>query len=250
MTDDVTRAEVCTAACADTWRDAGCVLASPIGLIPALGARLARLTSAPELLLTDGEALLLAEPPPMGAERGAGPVEGWMPYRRVLDLLAGGRRQVMMGASQIDRHGNQNISRIGPWDKPSVQLIGVRGAPGNTINHTTNYWVPRHGERVFVDTVDLVSGVGHDRARRAGARFHDVRVVVTDLAVLDFTGPDRTMRLRSVHPGVTPEQVQQRTGFPLVVDEVAETRLPTGEELDLIRRTLDPDGLRYREVPA
>ncbi|GAA4843509.1 CoA-transferase subunit beta [Saccharopolyspora rosea] len=246
---DITRAEICTVACADTWRDAGEVLASPIGLIPGLGARLARLTTAPDLLLTDGEAVLLAEPTPLGAEAD-GTTEGWMPYRRVLDLVAGGQRRVMMGASQLDRYGNQNISRIGPWDRPKVQLIGVRGAPGNTVNHTTNYWVARHSKRIFVESVDLVSGVGHDRARRAGARFHDVRVVVTDLAVLDFTGPDGAMRLRSVHPGVAVEEVQERTGFPLVVDEVEQTRLPTEHELELIRDVLDPAKLRDQEVPA
>lgn len=186
----------------------------------------------------------------MGTERDGEAVEGWMPYRQVLDLLAGGRRRVMMGASQIDRYGNQNISRIGSWDKPTVQLIGVRGAPGNTINHTTNYWVARHSKRVFVESVDLVSGVGHDRARQAGARFHDVQVVVTDLGVLDFTGPENAMRLRSVHPGVTPEQVQEQTGFPLTMDGVTETRLPTGTELELIRDTIDPKNLRDQEVAS
>ncbi|MCI2418109.1 CoA-transferase [Saccharopolyspora sp. K220] len=245
----ISRAEVCAVACADTWRDAGAVLASPFGVIPSIGARLARLTTAPELLLTDGEAMLLAEPTALGAEA-AGTVEGWLPYGRVLDLLAGGRRRVMMGASQVDRYGNQNISRIGPWDKPKVQLIGVRGAPGNTVNHTTNYWVARHSAKVFVASVDLVAGIGHDRARQVGARFHDVRVVVTDLAVLDFTGPDRTMRLRSVHPGVSVAEVQERTGFELAVDSVTETRLPTDEELALIRHRIDPKNLRDQEVPG
>lgn len=250
MNSDATRAEICAVACADTWSDAGEVLASPIGLIPTVGARLARLTTAPELLLTDGEALVLGEVPAMGTERDDEAVEGWMPYRQVLDMLAGGRRRVMMGATQVDRYGNQNISRIGPWNQPKVQLIGVRGAPGNTINHTTNYWIPQHGKRILVESVDLVSGVGHDRAKRIGARFHDVRVVVTNLAVLDFTGPDDTMRLRSVHPGVTPEQVQENTGFALAMDDVSETRMPTAEELDLIRTTVDPKNLRDQEVPA
>ncbi|MGP4020752.1 CoA-transferase subunit beta [Saccharopolyspora sp. 5N708] len=245
----ISRAEVCAVACADTWRDAGAVLASPFGVIPSIGARLARLTTAPDLLLTDGEAMLLAEPTALGAEA-TGTVEGWMPYGRVLDLLAGGRRRVMMGASQVDRYGNQNISRIGPWDKPKVQLIGVRGAPGNTVNHTTNYWVAKHSTKVFVTSVDLVAGVGHDRARQVGARFHDVRVVVSDLAVLDFTGPDRAMRLRSVHPGVSVADVQARTGFELAIDSVAETRLPTDEELALIRHRIDPANLRDQEVPG
>lgn len=248
MTTDATRAEVCAVACADSFSDAGRVLASPFGAVPSLGARLARCTTAPELLLTDGEAALVAGNPALGEEAAAA-VEGWMPYRKVLDTLAGGRRRVMMGASQIDRYGNQNISRIGPWDPPKAQLVGVRGAPGNSVNHTTNYWVAKHSTRVFVDAVDLVSGVGHDRAAASGTPFHDVRVVVTDLAVLDFTGPAASMRLRSVHPGVTIDEVVERTGFDLATDSVTETRMPTARELELLRE-LDPRDQRHQEVPA
>ena len=46
-------------ACAEAWRGDGATLASPMGVIPSLGARLARLTFAPDLLLTDGEAYLV-----------------------------------------------------------------------------------------------------------------------------------------------------------------------------------------------
>lgn len=247
-TTTATRAEVCVTACADVWRDGGEAFASPMGLIPRIGARLARQTFAPDLLLSDGEAFLLAPPNADGATA----VEGWMPFRRVFEVLAHGRRHVMMGASQIDRFGNQNIASVGDQRHPKVQLLGVRGAPGNTVNHATSYWVPRHGPRVFVDAVDVVSGVGGDRARAAGpaaSRFHDLRAVITDLAVLDFSGPDATMRLRSVHPGVDVEAVVAATGFPLAIDgTVAETRTPSDEELRLIREQLDPDGTREREV--
>ncbi|TDD00886.1 CoA-transferase [Saccharopolyspora terrae] len=245
----ITRAEVCAVACADSFADAGTIIASPFGTIPSIGARLARLTSAPELLLSDGEAMLIAETTPLGEESTAA-VEGWLPYGKVLDLLAGGKRRVMMGASQVDRFGNQNISRIGDWAQPKVQLIGVRGAPGNSVNHTTNYWIPNHSTKIFVESVDLVAGVGHDRARQVGAKYHDVQVVVTDLAVLDFQGPDGSMRLRSVHPGVSVDEVREKTGFELAVDEVTETRLPTDDELTLIRDRIDPKGLRDKEVPA
>jgi acyl CoA:acetate/3-ketoacid CoA transferase beta subunit len=253
VTGPATRAEICVAACADTWIGAGEVLAAPIGALPTVGARLARLTSAPDLVLSDGEVLLMAEHPPIGRSGlTAGVVEGWMPYRRVFDVVASGRRQVMMGASQLDRYGNQNISQIGAdWSRPRVQLIGMRGAPGNTVNHRTDYWVPRHSTRVFVEKVDVVSGVGYDRARAGGppvSRYHDVRVVVTNLAVLDFQTPDRAMRLRSVHPGVSVAEVLAATGFPLVTDAVTETRRPSAEELRLIREVVDPDNLRDREL--
>lgn len=59
------------------------------------------------------------------------------------------------------------------------------------------------------------------------------------------------MRLRSLHPGATLEQVTAATGFALTVpDEVPYTREPTAEELRLIREEIDPKGLRDREVPA
>src|SRR5690348_11533443 len=144
----------------------------------------------------------------------------------------------MMGASQIDRFGNQNISCIGPFAKPKSQLLGVRGAPGNTVNHATSYWVPKHSPRVFVEKVDMVSGVGTDRGVPV-----QLRRIVSDLAVLDLGGPGGTMRLVSVHPGVAVEDVQTATGFELYVDDVAQTRQPTDAELLLIRDVLDPKGL-------
>ncbi|WP_030023987.1 CoA-transferase subunit beta [Streptomyces monomycini] len=251
----VTRAEYCVIACAEVWRGAGEVLASPMGTVPALGARLAKLTFSPDLLLTDGEALLVDGEPAAGAA-GAPPTvtEGWLPYRRHLALVATGRRHVMMGASQIDRYGNQNISCIGDWARPSRQLLGVRGAPANTLNHPTSYWVPKHSPRIFVERVDMVCGVGYDRAAAAGpsaARYHRVPEVVSDLGVFDFDTPGHTMRIRSLHPGVRLDDVRAATGFELSVPDggVPCTRAPDAAELRLIRETVDPGGLRDREVP-
>jgi len=181
-------------------------------------------------------------------------VEGWMPYRSVFDNLWGGRRHVMMGATQIDRYGNQNIACIGDYAKPKAQLLGMRGAPGNTINHPTSYWVPNHSVKVFVEKVDVVTGIGYDRARELGpvtARFHEIRRVVSNLAVFDFETPDQRMRLRSVHPGVPVSEVVEQTGFELVIpDDVPTSREPSDEELRLLRTAIDPGGLGAGEVRA
>jgi acyl CoA:acetate/3-ketoacid CoA transferase beta subunit len=231
-----TLAEICVVACAQAWRDDGAILASPMGLIPSLAARLARLTFAPDLLITDGEAMLLDA---------QDTVEGWLPYRDVLRLVATGRRHMMMGAAQLDRFGNQNISAIGDWARPKAQLLGVRGAPGNTISHPVSYWVPRHSPRVFVERVDMVSGIGYDRTPPA----HEIRLVVTDKAVLDFATPDHSMRLRSVHPGVTADQVRELTGFPLAVaGDLTVTPEPVSAELTLLRERLDQAGQAAREL--
>lgn len=248
---EFTRAEVCIAAASDSWRGAGEVLAHAVGTVPVIGARLARLTHSPDLVLSDGEAFFMSEPPPLGRTAAhGGVIEAWVPFRGVFDVLQSGRRRSMMGASQLDRYGNQNISAIGDWRRPRRQLIGVRGAPGNTVNHRTNYWVARHSPKVFVERVDIVSGVGNDRARAAGGaalRFHDLGVVITDLAVLDYA-PDGTLRIRSVHPGVTVEEVQRNTGFAIDGTDATETRAPTPEELRLIREVIDPSSARAREV--
>jgi acyl CoA:acetate/3-ketoacid CoA transferase beta subunit len=243
-----TLAEICIVACAEAWRSDGAILASPVGLVPTLAARLAQLSFAPDLLVTDGEAGLIV---PDGA--GGVVQEGWLPYRSVLSpQVASGRRHMMMGAAQIDVFGNQNISCIGDWSRPKAQLLGVRGAPGNTVNHPVSYWVPKHSRRVFVDQVDLVCGVGYDRAKALTGRaagFHELRRVVTNLAVLDFAGPDHSMRLQSVHPGVSVSDVAEATGFLLAAPyQVPETRLPSAAELVLIREQLDPGSLRDREL--
>jgi len=219
--------QVVVVACAEAWRGDGAILASAMGSVPMLGARLAQATFSPELMVSDGEAYLVRD----------GAIESWLPFRSVFTIVANGRRHVMMGASQLDRLGNQNISCIGDWARPSAQLLGVRGAPGNTINHATSYYVPKHSRRVFVEKVDMVSGLGYDRALAVGARFHEIRRVITDKAVLDFESPDRGMRVRSLHPGVTLAEVLDLTGFKLhVPEQLPTTRAPTEQELSLIRR--------------
>jgi acyl CoA:acetate/3-ketoacid CoA transferase beta subunit len=242
MSVDYALHELCVVACAEAWRGDGEVLASPIGVLPGVAARLAKATFAPDLLLTDGFASLVTP------ER---VVEGWMPYRAVFDTVWSGRRHVMMGASQIDRFGNQNISCIGGHARPKAQLVGMRGAPGNTVNHATSYWVPAHSPRVFVPKVDVVCGVGYDRAATLGraGRFHHLRRVVTNLAVLDFDTPGHAMRIASCHPGVSVDDVVRATGFPLVVPEhVATTRAPTTDELRLLRDAIDPEATAAREL--
>jgi hypothetical protein len=106
---------------------------------------------------------------------------------------------------------------------------------------------------VFIEKIDVVSGIGYDRAAELGdwvKEHHELRRVVTNLAVLDFGGPDHHMRLLSVHPGVTVDDVVAATGFELALaDTVEETRPPTPEETEVIAR-LDPKGMRNQEVPG
>ena len=227
----VTRAEVCIAACADAWRGDGEILASPMLTIPVIAARTARATFEPDLLLSDGESRLIAGTWAVDEEPAADQVEGYVPFRTIFDIMWSGKRHVMMGPIQVDRFGNANISAIGDFARPKIQLLGVRGAPGNTANHATSYWVPKHSARTFVDRSDMVSGVGYDRARAVGG---DVGAMSTSVGwsrtwpSSTSRGPDRSMRLASVHPGVSVDEV------------VAAHRLRTGHR----RATCPPPGCR------
>ena len=207
-----TRADVCIVAVAECFRGDGEILANPIGTIPH-----DRGSAGPsQLRAGPGHDRRLCPAGRRGPSRGTEgdddlPIEGWNPYRRMFDVVWGGKRHVMMGATQVDQFGNQNIAAIGDnVNLPKVQLLGFRGAPGNTINNPTSYWVPRQSAKVLIESVDVVTGVGYDRAAELSEsqrRFHEIRRVVTDLAVLDFETPDHRMRLRSVHPGVSVSDV-------------------------------------------
>lgn len=243
-----TLAEHLICVCADAFRDNGEILASGIGTLPRIAVGLAKLTHSPELLMTDGEAYLIEEPIPLGPRSAPPSYAGWMPYERVFDVVWRGDRHAMVSPVQIDRWGQSNISVIGDFAKPKVQMLGVRGFPGNSINHINSMFVPKHSARVFVESeVDLVGSVGY-RAERwpAGVKqnFVHLRRIVTDLCVMDFAGPDHAIRVVGLHPGVSFGDVQRATGFPLIeADELIETSLPSEEQLAIIRQ-LDPTNLR------
>lgn len=237
-------------AASDAWKDDGEVLATGIGTVPRLAASISMLSSNPDLMMTDSEAWLVSEPVPVGP-RGGYEIqrEGWMGFTRIFDNVWSGKRHAMVGPTQIDRFGQANISMIGKdYDKPRTMMLGVRGFPGNSISHANSFFVPNHSTKVFVDgEVDMVASVGYNPARLArgwSLDDIDVRMVFTNLAVMDFGGPGRQLQVLSLHPGVTAEQVQEATGFALHIPaDVQETAAPTEAQLALLAR-LDPHNLR------
>ena len=251
MADDVTIDEIWITAIADGFRGDGEILCNPIGNVPVIAGRLAKATFESAMVMTDTVSVLAANTIPVGDPDPERLVESWMPYRDLFDIVWSGRRHIVMGASQIDSHGNQNFAAIGDWKKPKVQLLGLRGAPGNLVNNTTSYWIPNHSTRSFVQKVDVVSGPGYDRVSKLSGWIqsnYEIRQVVSNLGVLNFSNQEKRMQLVSCHPNVKVEEIIAATGFELLVpDEVEETRMPTEEELKLIREVIDPHGLRKAE---
>jgi glutaconate CoA-transferase subunit B len=240
-------------AASEAWRDAGEVLATGIGLVPRLAASLAMRSSNPDLMMTDSEAWIVSEPVPVGP-RGDYPIraETWMGFSRIFSNVWGGKRHAMVGPTQIDRFGQANISCIGDYAAPKVQMLGVRGFPGNSISHPNSFFVPSHSTRVFVEgEVDMVSSIGYNPERLPrGYRLDDIAIgrVITNLGVLDFGGPDHRLRLLSVHDGVSVDSVIENTGFDVHIEgEVPTTAAPSEQQLALLHE-LDPHDLRAKAL--
>lgn len=247
---DYTLAELAITAASEIFRDETPeVFATLIGTLPKLAGYIARDTFLPGMMMSDGQYYLAAEPVPVGP-RGDFEVkrEGRIGYERVFTIISAGNRHAFVGPVQADQYGQMNLSCIGDYAKPKVTMLGVRGLPGNTVNNRTSMFFASHNTRALVaGEVDMVSGAGYNPARYPGGRYPkglDHRQIITNLCVLDFEGPDHAIRVRSLHPGVTFEEVQENTGFELVrPDNIPVTAAPTQVQLDIIAK-YDPHNTR------
>ena len=165
--------------------------------------------------------------------------------------LQGGLVDVgFLGAAQIDRFGNINSTVIGDYEHPKTRLPGSGGACEIAINARQVFVIMRQSKRSFVDRIDFRTSPGNLGGAEAAARIRREEgwlgrgpsVVVTDLGIYHFDDSGE-MRLDSIHPGATLDQVRDTIGWePKVAEPLATTPAPTPEELRLIREELDPEG--------
>lgn len=171
---------------------------------------------------------------------------GQYDWSLVFDIIAADKFRIFVGPVQIDRSGAANISVVGDWNRPKVQLIGSRGLPDDVWRLAQiNFHMPNQTRRSLVDKVDFVSSFGNGPVRaELGCTTGRPGVLVTNLAV--FTWPDGgEIAIESIHAGVSPDDVRNNTGFDIdIPDDLAETDRPTAEELHAIRFLVDPLGLR------
>lgn len=216
------------------------------------GYLLAKLTHAPNLLFASAIGQGVCQDwAPIGLTR----VEGlWLDkamaslgfVRSVTDLLPVFAPKEFLRPAQVDPWGNLNNVIIGSdYARPMMRLPGSGGIPDvTTFSNQVYLYVPRHSRAVFVERLDFVSGLGHNAARRRGA---GPRYLISDLGQFDFA--NGRLRLTALHPGVSREKVQKKTGFPLeIAPDLAETPPPSAEELRLLRQEIDPLGIRRLET--
>jgi glutaconate CoA-transferase subunit B len=230
-----------------------------VSFIPVAAYLLARKTHAPELVWAASSIAVDADPPRIPESTlsdalwdGAtmlsnSPFDFW-------SYAQGARYNTFaFRGAQMDKYGNVNNTVIGTYDNPKVRLPGGGGMAdlGGMIPNVY-LWSTTHNPRTFVEKVDFRSGLGWgdggDHRRRLGL-VGGPRLCVTDLCVMDFHPQTKAMRFRSVHPGVTVEDVQNATGFNVLLPDgpVPETDLPTATELRILREDVDPTGMRLRE---
>lgn len=168
----------------------------------------------------------------------------------IVDLGGSGRWDFgFHGGMQIDKHGNANLIGIGPYDGLRVRGPGAVGLPWASRMAHAYLFTWHHNRNIFVEKVDHLCGPGWLRggdSRRAvlGEQSNGPARVFTPLCVMDFHETSHAMRLVSVHPGYTAEDVARHTGFELIIPgEVPQTRPPTGHELFLLRNFIDRGGV-------
>ncbi|MDA8236122.1 MAG: hypothetical protein M0Z31_15260 [Clostridia bacterium] len=220
-----------------------------VSMIPMAACRMAQLTHAPNLYyITGGSGAVnpyLEPMVPSSCDDELLRSDAALALPDVILLEGHGKRLDVFfgGGLQIDKYGNCNLICIGDWEKPALRGPGTVGLPflpraGRVVIYTMS-----HNAKTLIEKVDFNSGPGFlDGPESWSTKAKDLpgkgpALVVTPLCVMDFDEETKVMRLKSLHPGVTLEQVVENTGFQLVIpDEIPVTQEPTSIELEYLRK--------------
>jgi glutaconate CoA-transferase subunit B len=224
--------------------------------LPNIAVNLAQRTVAPDIELVYEAGVFGARPARLPLSIGdptivTGATAATSMFELFAFYLQGGLIDVgFLGAAQIDRFGNINTTVIGDYAAPTTRLPGSGGACEIAINARQVFVIMRQSRRSFVERIDFRTSPGNPGGATNAARIRKEQgwlgrgpsVVVTDLGIYRF-GDDGEMRLESLHPGATIEQVRDTIGWDVKVSpKLATTPAPTDRELQLIRIELDPGG--------
>jgi glutaconate CoA-transferase subunit B len=225
--------------------------------LPNIAVNLAKRTGSPDLELVYEAGVFGAEPARLPLSIGDPTiVTGSIAVTSMFELfgyyLQGGVIDVgFLGAAQIDRYGNINTTVIGDYAHPKTRLPGSGGACEIAINARQVFVIMRQSARSFVERIDFRTSPGNLGGAENAARIRREQgwlgsgpsVVVTDLGIYHFDESGE-MRLDSLHPGATLDEVRATIGWePRVSPDLATTVAPTDTELRLIREELDPEGM-------
>ena len=255
---DYTTAELIAAFLARDLHDGEFVVVGANLPVPRAGVLLAHLPHGPNMWigLSATQTNLLKEPvlEPFKFNRdfrAAKWAESYMLHEEAFDSPKLMSDAFFVGGIQIDQYGNSNLIGVGK-DYRRLDFRGP-GAIGTTTvsTYTKRYYLylNSHDSRVLVERCDFITSFGWgkggaDARQKLGLPGGGPKYCVTPLCVFDFEEREKRMRLKSVHPGVTVEDVLAKTGFtPIVPTRVPETEPPAADELAILRRRVDVEGV-------
>jgi glutaconate CoA-transferase subunit B len=154
-----------------------------------------------------------------------------------------------IGGAQIDPYGNVNSTFEGnSYKKASTRFPGSGGAGAMAANCEKTIIIMALEKRRFVTKLDFLTSIGFgdgssDFREKAGVMGSGPYRVITDEALFGFDEKTRRMMLLEVAPGKSPEQIQEKVSFDLLVaPNLKEMKEPTEEDLKLLREECDPEG--------
>jgi glutaconate CoA-transferase, subunit A len=159
----------------------------------------------------------------------------------------------VVGSAQVDGRGATNNRWVTKSDGTRVRLPG-QGGMADVAGLHANFmiYLPRQSTRNTPATVETVSAqrVWHDPALRRRYGLQPGRMlVVTDLAVFEYDAGAGGLTARSLHPGVSLDELRSRTGFDIVPGvDLGVTAPPTPAELRTLRTVVDPLGVRRLDL--
>lgn len=251
MNTKIDTPEMMIYAMASEIEDFNTVLHGVSSPLPILAMSVARKTHAPDMAYISGAEGVDPElnriyPSSFDARLNRNAV-AYFGLHEAFDLAQRGELNLMfLGAAQVDRYGNTNLSVIGDIERPKVQLPGgAASAFLMPITPKVVIWVTRHTSRVFVEEVDFVTGQGYNH-REEEFKKNEI-VVISNLGIMNFKNPEREMQIQHFHPGHSVDEIKESTGFDIsVAADVSETAAPGPEVIKLINE-MDPDGVRGSE---
>ena len=235
-------------------KDGDIVMTGNASTIPLCAARCAQIQHAPNLLIISGSLGTVNPSNPLldkscayfQSRKG----ECTLPYSLLdVDFMLG-RGQVdvlFLSGLQVDMLGNVNLVCIGDYFKPKVRGPGSIGAPFSRLVKNIYVFLEKHNKSTLVKEVDFVSAAGYIGTEKGIQNsFPETgvpKLVITPLCVMDFDQARRSVRLRSLHKGVTLDQVIENTGFEIVLPKIVpQTENPLPEEINAVRK-VDAIGL-------
>jgi glutaconate CoA-transferase, subunit B len=214
--------------------------------MPSAASNVARLTHAPGLTLIYESGTIATRPDVLPLSIGDGELcDTALTTVSVPEMfrywLQGGRMTVgFLGGAQIDRFANLNTTVVGSYDKPKVRLPGGGGAPEIASACGEIFIIMAQSKRSFAAKLDFITSMGHgeggDHRARLGLKTKGPTKLVTDLCIFEPDPQSKEMTVTSIHPGVTRDQVNDNTGWPVrYAANVIETKPPTADELKVLR---------------